>query len=113
MQTLAKMDCEILNATADDWENLEQILAMIGACPGNLQRTADSIRTLVESSLLDARLEDGTFVTPNSSDLTYVWRAWFHMPAPKGKKVLQESGLNLTTADGLTDAAKKAVAAAK
>ncbi len=112
MQTLAKMDCEILNATADDWENLEQILAMIDACSGNLQQTADSIRTLVESSLLDARLEDGTFVTPNSSDLSYVWRAWFRM-APKGKKMLQESGLNLTTADGLTDAAKRVAAAAK
>jgi succinyl-CoA synthetase beta subunit len=31
----------------------------------------------------------------------------------EGKKMLQESGLNLTTADGLTDAAKKVVAAAK
>jgi len=31
----------------------------------------------------------------------------------QGKKMLQESGLNLTTADGLTDAAKKVVAAAK
>ena len=31
----------------------------------------------------------------------------------EGKKMLQESGLNLTTADGLTDAAKKVVTAAK
>ncbi len=31
----------------------------------------------------------------------------------QGKKMLQESGLNLATADGLTDAAKKVVAAAK
>jgi succinyl-CoA synthetase beta subunit len=31
----------------------------------------------------------------------------------EGKKMLQESGLNLTTADGLTDGAKKVVAAAK
>ncbi len=46
----------------------------------------------------------------------------FHVPlvvrlegtnVAQGKKILADSGLNITTADGLTDAAKKVVAAAK
>ncbi len=99
MQVLTKTDWEILNATADDWENLEQILALINAQPGtgngacnsgSLQETADSICNLVENGLLEVHLEDGSFVAPQGSDRSFVWRGWFRM-TPAGIALWQES----------------------
>ena len=99
MKTLTKADWEILNATADDWENLEQIYQSIcfdfspeelsranegafylrpakGASP--LHELADRIYDLVQSGLLEARLEGSRAVT-DLGDRSFVWRAWFRM----------------------------------
>jgi hypothetical protein len=91
MSVLIKTDWEILNATADDWENLEQIYRLIGHFDGpgsgrkpNLQEIADAVRSLVEQDLLAARLEDGTMIASRTPEVSYVWRAWFHM-TPAGR----------------------------
>lgn len=112
MHSLDALDWEILNATADDWENLEQIY--LGVCfeyvpdknpagaAGNgyrylrvkptvlLEEVADRVRRLVETGLLTAvRDEDGRPVH-SLSDLSYVWRAWFAM-SPQGRSLWETS----------------------
>jgi hypothetical protein len=101
MQVLSKTDWEILNATADDWENLEQIYTLIDSQSqqtngivggsGKLQEIAEGIKNLIATGLFEARWEDGTSVAPDSADLSYIWRAWFRM-TPEGKKVWQDFG---------------------
>src|SRR5437870_2479983 len=99
MAALDKTDWEILDATADDWEDLEQIY--LAACfevldageedPRHspcryrrvreavlLQEIADRIRSLVDRDLLAAVHEDGRPVA-GRDDLSYVWKAWFRM----------------------------------
>src|SRR5438128_402211 len=109
MQTLSSLDWEILNATADDWENLEQIYksTCFDFSPENYQRAAegsfywraatdaplletvaDGILRLVRSDLLEARLQDQLRIDQN--DISFVWRAWFRMTA-EGKRVWAES----------------------
>jgi hypothetical protein len=110
MATIDKIAWEVLNATADDWEDLEQIYQMIcfdfssenyeardqgtyylrpakGA--PMLQEVADHIRSLVEKGLLAANQEDGRPVT-NREDLSYVWKGWFRM-TPQGKEAWETS----------------------
>jgi hypothetical protein len=111
MHTLDKTAWEILNATADDWENLEQIYHMIcfdlsaenyadsekGAYylrPAKgaplLEEIADRIGELVESGLLQARIGEGDGTVPDLSDRSYVWRAWFTM-TPVGRSAWASS----------------------
>jgi len=109
MQTLTQLDWEILNATADDWENLEQIYRSIcfdfsaelyehakeGAFylrPASkaplLETLADRIVELVQAGLLEGHLDDQPVV--DQSDLRFVWRAWFRM-SPEGRRTWSES----------------------
>lgn len=106
----------ILNAAADDPENLEQIYRAVSLefSPENyepdnpqayylretrppvpLADVADAVRSLAEKGLLRARTESGG---PQSlQDLTYVWRAWFEL-TPAGRKQLAESQAELSAA---------------
>jgi hypothetical protein len=111
MGTLDKTAWEILNATADDWENLEQIYQMI--CfdlsaendadtekeayylrPAKeaplLEEIADRIVELVESGLMQARIAEGNRSEPDLRDQSYVWRAWFSM-TPVGRSAWASS----------------------
>lgn len=88
MHSLDKIEWEILNATADDWENLEQIYRLIHAArPAKitplLEEIADGIQALVRRGLLAARRGDDGKPVENLADLTYIWRAWFQM-TPEG-----------------------------
>jgi hypothetical protein len=89
MNRLNATEWEVLNATADDWENLEQICSLLRAGgPGKplpLEAVADGIRNLVESGLLAARLPDADGLLTDFRDLSYVWRAWFQM-TPAGRE---------------------------
>ena len=107
MQILDKTAWEILNATADDWENLEQIF--LSVCfevmtieteqPGHaehclrrvretvlLAEIADRVRNLVVRGLLTAIDENEGRPIANPADLTFVWKAWFRM-TPEGKRL--------------------------
>jgi hypothetical protein len=121
MDVLDKVEWEILNATADDWENLEQIYQMIcfdfsaqdyaqaekGSFymrPTNgaplLEEIADRICKLVGAQLLEARQARGEQRVPDPSDRSYVWRGWFRMtPAGKSAWASSEHG-NLVEQEG-------------
>jgi len=111
MQGLDKTAWEILNATADDWENLEQIYHLVcfdfsaedyaagekGAYymrPAKgaplLEEIADRICELVESGLFEVRGGPGNGSMPDLSDRSYVWRAWFRM-TPVGRSTWASS----------------------
>jgi hypothetical protein len=102
MQTLDKIAWEVLNATADDWENLEQIYRMVcfdfsaeqyesrdqgafywRAAQGapSLEEVADRVCELVEARLLTARQGESGLPVDEFNDRGYVWRAWFRMTA--------------------------------
>jgi hypothetical protein len=111
MSTLDRTTWEILNATADDWENLEQIYYLVcfdfsaesyaehekGAyylrpCKGAplLEEVADRVCLLVESGLLDARLGEAGRPVSDLTDRSYIWRAWFRM-SPQGRSTWESS----------------------
>ncbi|HEV3257443.1 MAG TPA: hypothetical protein VG013_11220 [Gemmataceae bacterium] len=111
MVHLDKTDWEILDATADDCENLEQIYLSVCFeffCDSqghgeqaaksyrrrqrtvSLSEIADRVRSLVDRRLLKPVMdEDGGPVT-NLEDLRYVWRAWFSM-TPEGRNTWEAS----------------------
>lgn len=107
MKELDQTAWEVLNATADDWENLEQIYQMVcfevvalsgaGAahqlrpCPGapGLADIAEHVRELISLGLLEAREEEGGPVS-GSDDGGHVWRAWFRM-SPAGREAWSRS----------------------
>jgi hypothetical protein len=98
---------EVLNATADDWENLQQIFLAVGCdvpervpqeryglvyCPRLLPRLreiADAVVRLVNAGLLDTQEEDSDEPVSDLQDLSYVWRAWFRM-TNQGRNVWKE-----------------------
>jgi len=104
MRTLDKTAWEILNATADDCENLEQIYRQVcyelvqspqsgdaSQCEyrplpsaPRLSEISESIHSLVEGGLLAALNEEGGQPCKDCDDLGYVWRAWFCM-TPQGR----------------------------
>jgi hypothetical protein len=111
MSPLDQTDWEILDATADDWENLEQIylavcfevvdlrsdtpprtdLLLRRARPEILLREiADRTRGLVERGLLTAINEDDGRPVTDRGDPSYVWKAWFRM-TPEGKRLWEAS----------------------
>src|SRR5205085_6362783 len=77
MRAVSRTEWEVLNATADDWENLEQIYQAVRLWLGpngtGLRGVADAVRRLAEDGLLEARLEEGEG-SPDLRDLSYVWR---------------------------------------
>ncbi|HLW63777.1 MAG TPA: hypothetical protein VKS79_00570 [Gemmataceae bacterium] len=101
MSALNNVAWEILNATADDCENLEQIYRQVhphlcerlssakeGVPSPNdetpmLATVADCIRELVENGLLEIVMDENGKSWQSRGDLSYVWRAWFRM-TPKG-----------------------------
>jgi hypothetical protein len=111
MNAFDKTAWEVLNATADDWENLEQIYHQVcfdfsaehyaeqdkGAYylrPGRgtplLEEVADRICQLMESGLLEARLGEAGRPVSDLTDRSYVWRAWFRM-TPQGRAAWESS----------------------
>lgn len=108
MHPIDKTEWEILNATADDWENLEQIyLAVCCNVPvaipqeqyglvyakkhdPRMRDVADGIVRLVEAGLLEARGEGIDEPVSDRKDRSFVWRAWFSM-TPQGRKLWESS----------------------
>ena len=108
MHALDRTSWEILDATADDCENLEQIYRLVcfefsaedyerGAYYYRpirgaplLEEVADRLRTLVEAGLLTAVMDENGFPPRNLADLSYVWRAWFAM-TPQGRSAWESS----------------------
>ena len=103
-----QLEWEILNATADDWESLQQIFlavccdvtdgavsrpngpALVVRSFPRIREVADGIVRLVEAGLLAAREEDGGAAVSNLDDKSYVWRAWFAM-TPAGRAAWESS----------------------
>jgi len=103
MSPLQPIDWEILDATADDFENLEQIYLSIcfeflpDESTGRhsyrrirgtllLQEVADRIRSLVEMGLLAVAMDDEGHPPSGRDDLSFVWKAWFTM-TPEGRRL--------------------------
>lgn len=98
MTNISPLEWEVLNATADDWENLEQIHELVRQAPslGNgkqvtLSQTADAVRALVTQGSLSCKDENGASITDHH-DASYVWRGWFTM-TDEGRRHWQESAL--------------------
>jgi hypothetical protein len=108
MAVLTKTQWLVLNATADDLEDLEKIYRSINLefCPQDsgdsdsfywrdvkdrvpLADIADCIRGLVDQGLLTARMPD-TGGPPDRHDLSYIWRAWFQM-TPEARALVESS----------------------
>ena len=110
MNNLSRTEWEILNATADDCENLEQIYRQVSCeivetCPNRsgaspdyrkllgsplLGQIAEGIRRLVEAGLLAAEGDEDGRPTETPNDLSYVWRAWFRM-TPQGRRAWESA----------------------
>ena len=108
MQPLDRTAWEVLNATADDCENLEQIYRMVclefspedyerqGFCyrPARgaplLEEVADCIRSLTQAGLLTAVMDQNGLPARDLADASYVWRAWFAM-TPAGRAAWKSS----------------------
>ena len=110
MHALDRLAWEVLNATADDCENLEQIYRQVvyelvetadsqtkavydyrpvrGA--PLLSEIADRVRQLVEHGLLKPRMDEEGRPWQGRDDLSYVWRAWFDM-TPEGRNAWEAS----------------------
>jgi hypothetical protein len=110
MQSLDKIDWEILDSTADDCENLEQIYRQV--CyeviatpeePGKgfydyrlakpamlLSEIAERIRALVQKGLFAIVMDENGNPWNDPEDLSYVWKGWFSM-TPKGRKLWEAS----------------------
>jgi hypothetical protein len=113
MNVLDRTAWEVLNATADDCENLEQIYRQVAfeflslpdgeksayqpvAGAPSLKEIAEEIRTLVDAGLLVAVMNDEGSPLPDLNDPSFVWRAWFQM-TPKGRAEWQST--NITEID--------------
>lgn len=102
MSPVTKTQWLVLNATSDDFENLEQIYRSIclefsaerydpsdpqsfywreGADAVPLSEIVEALRFLVDHHMLSARLPQGDIVAPLSNELSYLWRAWFGITA--------------------------------
>ena len=97
MRTLSKTAWEILNATADDRENLEQIYRQVcyelivsdKSVPPHgyrvlsgaplLSEIADEVRGLVDQGLLQIVMDENGHPWSSNNDVSFVWRAWFQM----------------------------------
>jgi len=105
-----KTTWEMLNATADDCENLEQIYRQVcySLLPDNsedhnatflykpakdapfLSEIADRIRLLVEQGFLTIVMDEEGHRWRGRDDLSYVWRCWFSM-TPQGNTLWESS----------------------
>lgn len=111
MAAITTTQWRVLNATADDFENLEQIYRSLclefssenyeasdrrmfywreSADAVPLVEIVDAIRSLVDKGLLSVRLPQGDSFTIRSNDLSYLWRGWFTM-TDAGRALLGQS----------------------
>ncbi len=111
MSALAKAQWLILNATADDYEDLEQIYRSIclefsserykpsdptsfywrqAKDPVALSEIVDNLRLLVNDGLLAVKMADSGVLPDTSNDLSYLWQGWFRV-TPKGRAILAAS----------------------
>ena len=100
---------EILNATSDDWESLEQIYRSVclefssenyvsgdptlfylrdNSRGISLAQIADTTIQLVGAGMLNSRCEDGSFLQTISGD--QAWKCWYKVSS-KGHKALLDS----------------------
>jgi hypothetical protein len=106
MNPVDKIAWEVLNATADDCENLEQIYRQVcyQVLPNSpstletdylyrtvkdapfLSEIAERIRTLVEQGFLAVVMDEEGRPWQGSNDYSYVWRCWFQM-TPEGTTI--------------------------
>jgi hypothetical protein len=100
---VTSIELSVLNAAADDFENLEYLFESIslefspeeyqangfywrtGAMAPPLSEIADAVESLVKQGLLIVKLEDGR--DPPTNELSYVWRGWFVL-SPTGRDLL-------------------------
>jgi hypothetical protein len=89
METLTPIEWEVLNATSDDAENLEQIHRLLRHAPRPvpLEDAADAVLSLVEKGLLAPVAEGEQQSVSQSIDPRLVWRGWFGMTS-RGREVL-------------------------
>jgi hypothetical protein len=115
MVRLSKIEREILDATADDVENLEQIYRTVTLqfveCPSGsggplltpgyfreradsfpLSSVANAIPRLVGKGLLRPVMDEDGHPWEDDADITMVWRAWFGM-TDEGKRAWTEQCL--------------------
>jgi hypothetical protein len=111
MESLTKTQIQILNATTDDYEDLERIYRSI--ClefsadrydPSNrnafywreskdrvpLSELVENLRSMVAHGLLTIKLPDPSEPLDTASDLSYLWRGWFCI-TPKGRSSLESA----------------------
>jgi hypothetical protein len=111
MRALNKTQWLILNATADDYEDLEQIYRAIclefsperynpldptsfywreakDRVP--LSEIVDNLRSLANGDLLAVRSADGSVPAGTTNDVSYLWQSWFRI-TPKGREILASS----------------------
>jgi hypothetical protein len=108
MMNLTRTQMLVLNSTADDWENLEQIYRSVcleylpdisGSSPGSLcwrqgrffielSEVVDALQSVVEEGLMAVKSSDGKDVEDFRRDLSYLWRGWFKM-TPEGRARLE------------------------
>jgi hypothetical protein len=105
---LSKPQWLVLNATADDFEDLEHIYRSINLefCPEQsgpsdsyhwtdakdrvpLGEIIECIRGLVDQNLIIVRLTELS-APINKNDLSYLWRGWFQM-TPAARQLLESS----------------------
>lgn len=112
MNRFTKTQWLVLNTTADDFEDLEQIYRSIslefsaerydpsdpesfywreGADAVPFSEIVEALRFLVDQKMLSARLSNGDPVVHPDSDLSYLWRAWFGI-TDAGRTALSSSG---------------------
>jgi hypothetical protein len=117
MSSLNKVQRLILDAAADDFEDLEQIYRSIclefsperydpsdpnafywrePADRVRLEEVVDNLKALVDRRLLCVRLPDSDAPPDTSSDLTYLWRGWFGL-TPEGREAAKLDDLARTT----------------
>lgn len=108
---LSRTEWLVLNATADDFENLEQIYRSINfefcSEPQStfdqttvywrevkdgllLTEISDSIRELVHRGLLLVKPLESDHQRIVSNDLSFVWRGWFQM-TPEARMLVESS----------------------
>jgi hypothetical protein len=92
MATLSPIEWEVLNATAGEVENLEQIHEHLKRArrTAMLSETADAIRSLVEEGFLAPKVDEHGLPVSEPIDPSVVWQAWFAM-TPRGREAWEAS----------------------
>ncbi len=108
MTVLTKTQWLVLNATADDFEDLERIYRSLNlefcaqeSAAANssywrdandkvpLAEIAECIRSLVTQGLLTVKMTEGGG-PPSTHDLSYLWNGWFQMTT-EGRALVESS----------------------